>query len=139
MDLLLKKRLGIQLRRYLFGSAPSKNISKLICLPKEKLKEYLQAQFVDGMTWENYAQDWHIDHIVPLDVFADNEIELAWHFLNLRPEKIHLNKCKGASLAESREILDGMIRAKENPILISLRNKANELKKTDFNFLLSFI
>ena len=54
------------------------------CTPLQ-LKEHLEKQFVDGMTWDNRS-DWHIDHIIPLSS-ANNEEELykLFHYTNLQP------------------------------------------------------
>ena len=54
------------------------------CTP-EFLKEYLEIQFTEGMTWENRCE-WHIDHIIPLSS-AKNEDELykLCHYTNLQP------------------------------------------------------
>lgn len=37
------------------------------CTIKE-LKNYLEEQFTEGMTWDNHG-DWHIDHIKPISAF----------------------------------------------------------------------
>lgn len=49
------------------------------------LKEYLEKQFKDGMSWENRSE-WHIDHIIPLSS-AETEEELyeLCHYTNLQP------------------------------------------------------
>jgi len=54
------------------------------CQP-EFLKEHLQKQFKEGMTWDNRSE-WHIDHIIPLSS-ANNEEELykLCHYTNLQP------------------------------------------------------
>ena len=43
-----------------------------------ELKEYLEKQFTEGMSWENYGYyGWHIDHEIPLDSGKnENEITL---------------------------------------------------------------
>jgi len=69
----------------------SKNISKnnktfdiVGCTPKQ-LKEHLEKQFVDGMSWDN-RKDWHIDHIVPLSsAKTEEELIKLFHFSNLQP------------------------------------------------------
>lgn len=48
---------------------------------------HIEAQFVDGMTWENCGKAWHLDHIVPICCGAGN-IDLLTklnHYKNLRP------------------------------------------------------
>ena len=51
-------------------------------------KIWLEKQFQNGMTWNNYGKVWHIDHIIPLSKFdlADrNQLVKACHWFNLRP------------------------------------------------------
>lgn len=49
------------------------------------LKSHLEAQFKDGMTWENYG-DWHIDHKYPLSLATSpEEIYALCHYTNLQP------------------------------------------------------
>ena len=65
-----------------------------------ELKKYLEGQFKEGMTWENWAHDgWHIDHKIPLAFFdlTDREQFLkAVHYSNLQPlwakENLQKNK-----------------------------------------------
>ena len=56
------------------------------CNPEE-LKNYLESQFKEGMSWENYGYyGWHIDHIIPLNsAKTENEIYKLCHFSNLQP------------------------------------------------------
>lgn len=49
------------------------------------LKEHLEKQFVDGMSWEN-RKDWHIDHIIPLSsAKTEEELYKLCHYTNLQP------------------------------------------------------
>jgi hypothetical protein len=73
------------------GFLTTKNITKnnktfniIGCNPQE-LKEYLEKQFVDGMTWENRCK-WHIDHKIPLSsAKTEEEIYKLCHYTNLQP------------------------------------------------------
>lgn len=71
-------------REYKQGSA----VADLGCSVKE-LKEHLEKQFQQDMTWDNWTTDgWHIDHIKPLASFdlTDREQFLkACHYTNLQP------------------------------------------------------
>lgn len=54
---------------------------------RDTLISHLESQFVEGMSWENYANDtWHIDHIIPLDsAQSEEELHKLCHYTNLRP------------------------------------------------------
>lgn len=55
----------------------------------QELKNYIELQFKDGMTWENHGVfGWHIDHKKPLAMFdlSNRESFLqACHYTNLQP------------------------------------------------------
>jgi hypothetical protein len=54
------------------------------CTP-EFLKEHLETQFIDGMTWGNRSK-WHIDHIIPLSsAKTEDELYRLCHYTNLQP------------------------------------------------------
>ena len=64
------------------------------------IKSHIEAQFLVGMTWENYGNaTWHIDHIIPL-ASATTEIELIklCHYKNLQPLWAMDNIKKGSKL-----------------------------------------
>jgi hypothetical protein len=49
------------------------------------LKEHLEKQFVNGMSWDNKGM-WHIDHIIPLSsAKTEEEIYKLCHYTNLQP------------------------------------------------------
>ena len=53
----------------------------------EFLKEYIEKQFILGMSWENYGRyGWHIDHIIPLSsANTEEEVYKLCHYTNLQP------------------------------------------------------
>lgn len=54
------------------------------CTP-EFLKEHLESQFKNGMSWENRSE-WHIDHIIPLSsAKTEEEVYSLCHYTNLQP------------------------------------------------------
>jgi len=67
----------------------SSNFEDLLGCSSDELITYLENQFGEGMTWDNYGlKGWHIDHIKPLCSFKldeAEEIRSATHYSNLRP------------------------------------------------------
>ena len=61
--------------------------SKLLGISYQGLKEWLEAQFTEGMTWENRS-DWHVDHRVPCDAFdltVEENQRICFWYKNLQP------------------------------------------------------
>ena len=80
------------------GADKPASTEELLGTDWQTLKGHIEAQFVDGMSWENMSE-WHIDHIVPL-ASAQTEEELAGlcHYTNLQPLWASDNLSKGAKL-----------------------------------------
>jgi hypothetical protein len=68
----------------------------------DQLKLHLEAQFLPGMTWDNYGKLWHIDHRDPLANLAldatDADVRRLAHFTNLRPLWAEVNMSLGGKL-----------------------------------------
>lgn len=63
------------------------------------LKEWLEAQFSVGMTWENYGSVWHIDHKRPrasFNLLDPKDQHDCYHYSNLQPLFAQDNLAKGA-------------------------------------------
>jgi hypothetical protein len=79
-------------RRYLFGSESylSKYSKRLGCTGRT-FRAHIEAQFMPGMTWQNYGRrgdQWQIDHIIPLadfDLHDPTQAAMASHYTNVRP------------------------------------------------------
>ena len=60
---------------------------KLVDISPEGLKDWLEIQFDDDMSWENTGE-WHIDHVRPCTSFILSESEqqqVAFNWRNLQP------------------------------------------------------
>lgn len=79
-------------RKRIYNFLNSKGIKKNIktydvigCSP-EFLKEHIEKQFTEGMSWRLMGQYIHIDHITPLSsANTEQEIYKLCHYTNLQP------------------------------------------------------
>jgi hypothetical protein len=75
----------------------------------KELKEHIQSQFKDGMSWDNYGKHgWHIDHRIPLtsykiDSYDHPNFKKAWALENLQPMWATENLSKGGKLYYGEE------------------------------------
>ena len=61
------------------------------------VKKHLEAQFVDGMSWDNHGE-WHIDHIRPcasFDLTDPEQQKECFNYKNLQPLWAEDNLSKG--------------------------------------------
>lgn len=66
-----------------------------------ELMAYLEAKFQTGMSWANYGQCWHVDHVQPLSSFKltiRRQLLKAVHYSNLQPLWAEDNLRKGPKL-----------------------------------------
>ena len=81
----------------------SKNITKknktfdIVGCSPEFLKDHLEKQFTEGMSWENHSlYGWHIDHIIPVSsAKTEDEVYSLCHYTNLQPLWAEDNLKKG--------------------------------------------
>lgn len=64
-----------------------------------ELRDHLEAQFRDGMTWENWGPVWELDHIKPLSSLRYETLDCplfreAWALSNIRPLERKANRRK---------------------------------------------
>lgn len=94
-------RLRLNVRNRLRGAMKVKGwhkdnqFSQYIGCSLDILKNHIQSQFVQEMTWDNYAKIWEVDHIRALG-FAKNSKEIydLCHYTNLKPILISDHKAK---------------------------------------------
>ena len=88
----LRRRVSSCIANTMAKRGVSKDHPTWVALPytPEQLKEHLQAQFDAHMTWDNYGDYWHIDHIHPQSLLPYDSLEhpnfiKCWSLSNLQP------------------------------------------------------
>ena len=92
-----KRKWQQALRRYVLEKNPSENYAMYFGLSIESFREWIEVQFSDDLNWDNFATAWQFDHIVPIAYFdfdKDEDLKLAWSFINIRVEKYDIDKVK---------------------------------------------
>ena len=96
----LKINLSSRLRKYsLLNNITKKNNTfDIIGCSPEFLKEHLENQFIDGMSWDDRSE-WHIDHIIPLSsAKTEDELYRLCYYTNLQPLWVGDNLKKGSKI-----------------------------------------
>jgi hypothetical protein len=71
--------------------------AEILGMPLKDFKLYIETQFRDGMSWDNYGSLWDIDHIIPCRAFdhtLKEHVMRCWNYRNLRPELKTVNYSK---------------------------------------------
>lgn len=99
---ILKVQSALRARLYKFIKGRNKSgIRNLLGCSWIEFRRHLEAQFIKGITWENYGTHWHVDHIIPCRAFDHSnpaQLRQCWHFSNLRPLSAKKNLAKGAKI-----------------------------------------
>ena len=81
----IKKNIRNRIIKFMKGKHLSQRTFNIIGLNYNEFKSYIENQFTEGMSWENYGK-WDIDHIIPLyTTKIEEEIIKLNHYTNLRP------------------------------------------------------
>ncbi len=97
----LDHRMEVSIRRNLNGLKNGRKWEELVGYTVEDLKQHLEKQFKEGMTWSKFLKgEIHIDHIIPKSLFKyispdDPEFKECWSLNNLQPLWAEENIKKG--------------------------------------------
>ena len=83
----IQNRLKIRFKNWLFKGVQSARTERLVGCTKEKVWDWIEAQFLPGMTWKNYGA-WQIDHMLPWEEFNlldEGTHPKVMHYTNLQP------------------------------------------------------
>lgn len=104
----LNKNISNGIRKALNGNKKGKTWERLVGYTLDELKNHLESLWEPWMNWANYGNPngdhtncWHIDHIIPQNMFKytsheDEEFKLCWSLNNLQPKEGKANIIKGS-------------------------------------------
>ena len=97
----------VRLRARIYHAFKSQNLKKrertlkYIGCTSSELKKWIEYQFYDGMTLENYGKYYHIDHVKPcssFDLSKEEDIKECFSWKNLRPYLASKNEKKSSKI-----------------------------------------
>ena len=93
-----KRKWQLALRRYIIESKAAEAYAPYFGLDVKGFRQWIELQFTEELAWDNFASSWQLDHIVPVTYFdfsLESDLYLCWNFINIRVEKIEMNKNRG--------------------------------------------
>lgn len=107
---LLKERISSLIRNSTKHNYKNTKSKDILGINIENFKIYIENQFKDGMSWNNYGK-WQLDHKVPISI-ANNKEEFYKlnHYTNFRPMwKIDNIKKSNKILEEFKELKNTLL------------------------------
>jgi len=86
-----KRKWQLAFRRYIIEKHSSKQYAPFFGLDIENYRNWIELQFTDQLSWDNFGSAWQFEHIVPMvyfDFSNNDDLALCWNFINLRVEKL---------------------------------------------------
>jgi hypothetical protein len=96
-----KRKWQIALRRYVLEENSSSFYAPYFGLDSRLFREWIERQFDEGMSWDNFSVNWQLDHVVPVSYFdldQEPERQLCWNFINIRAEKPSFAKSRSGAV-----------------------------------------
>ena len=146
IQLKLKRKWQIALRRYIIDNNPSASYAPYFGLPSANLKSWLELQFHAGMTWENFGKTWNITQRVSSSLFdltAEDDLKLCWHYINISVQALNEPPSEASQkLLATKIFFETMYTATAIVKCREMTVKIEEIEKTvqiDFVELLKFL
>jgi hypothetical protein len=96
---------------------------KYIGCSTPELMQHLELNFSAGMDWNNYGKIWHLDHIIPCQMwdFSKKEQQLAcFHYTNMMPLFKKANLSKNKSFIDNQKIINQIINSEMSACFLKL-------------------
>jgi hypothetical protein len=95
----LHNNVACMVRLALRGKKAGNVLETILGYTTEDLMRHIENQFDDKMTWDNYGEYWHIDHVKPqslfnFESFEEDEFKECWGLNNLQPLSAKENRKK---------------------------------------------
>lgn len=131
-----KKKWQITFRRYVLEDSPCQAYAPYFGADKKTIREWFEAQFPAGLGWADFGEAWQFEHVVPVTCFdfeREEDLELCWHFTNIRLQLLRVDTEKGGrpDLLHARNYFTRLYQLTGLGILQKHLHKIDELEKEE--------
>jgi hypothetical protein len=121
----LIRRAVDEIKRFILSDPHDKmQINKLLGCHHKKVRNHIESQFVEGMTWDSYG-GWHLTHIEPLSsAMTIVELRKLLKWDNLRPLWAEISLKKGRLSEDDLKIIN----EKKHAEYLSAMERINKTK-----------
>ncbi len=131
-----KRKWQIALRRYVLERNPCPQYAPYFGLDIQNMRNWFELQFEGGLTWDNFAEKWQFDHIIPVVCFnldEETELKACWNFLNLRVSSIHpaTEKASFVNLLSAKKYITALGQAVNYAPCLLLMQKITSLEEAE--------
>jgi hypothetical protein len=87
----LSSRFSKSVWAFMKGAKGGRKWESLVGYSHKDLYDHLDKQLSGEMSWDNYGEYWHVDHIIPkvffdkLDISSEEKLRICFSLVNLRP------------------------------------------------------
>ena len=132
-----KRKWQIALRRYVLQKNKCAEYAPYFGLDIERLRNWFEMQFPDGIGWGDFAAKWQFDHIIPVTYFdfTNNEdLKTCWNFTNIRVEPFQRNKDRGNRLdvLAAKKFFEELYQKTNYTPCLNLLKKIDSIELSDF-------
>jgi len=131
-----KRKWQIALRRYVLEQKWGSGYAPFFGLDSVNFRKWIELQFDEETSWENFSAQWQFDHIVPVAYFDfgnEADLRLCWNFTNIRIEKLMLNKKRGhrIDVLASKAYFERLFEQTRYPICRDMVRKIEEIEVSE--------
>ncbi len=84
--------------------------------------KWIESNFTNEMSWDNYGKEWDMDHVIPtsiLDFSNEKNIKFCYNWINFRPLK------KSDNMSKSNKLYNNYILNQINDVKKYIKNNTN--------------
>lgn len=132
-----KRKWQIALRRYVLERNICFDYAPYFGLDIENMRRWFEYQFKNGVGWDDFADKWQFDHIIPVTYFDfsnEEELKMCWNFTNINVELFGLNKERGNRLdvLAAKRYFKELYETTGYPMCQKLLHKIDQIELFDF-------